>query len=1540
MKHSIKKQTNRLMSFFLAVVMIFTSLTITPIVANAEEGTNLTNIKIHFKNDVWNWETPALHVNKEDLVLTVSGNEAPEAQPIEGWDSNGYLLEDEGDGFYSIAIKGDFNYFQLLDLATPSNNTDNICDEEAMPQYNGETPQDLYAIPGDDNKIHWFLDKEGKTALTPPESSVTSTDLTVHFKNEKNWDKVYGKFGSGGSWTPISGLEYCMNGYGGIIEENEKNPGWFSFRVTKQDAKTVNGNFNCGEWDAGKQTDDYEIPITAETMEVWITYEDAASNDKIQVSSEAPSGWVSGATVSAPINPADFSDIKSPVINDDGSVTFNYEISAEKLDGQKLCLMGELTDWDDGMEMTDDDGDGVYSITIPNVKPGKYQYKFKYGSNWVIDPLNKQFAGDNSLLVVEGFLINCENPAGTGEFEVTGIVTDSVKEDSIEWSVKNEEGKDNVTGITIEKDDDDPTKATITTTKDAKTGYFTVVADYEDDNKGEKQAELELYYTEKAFLYEYEYKTDSENTGKSDIYTWYNSKAGNVGAKFRLVNKKYTAYITLDDSTKSFGYIVRLFGEWGADESTDREFKDRSLAPYEADRYTKVKGGEGIEVPYLLPSAKTAYKNGILFAWRDDDKFYNNTMDELEDTPVKVVITSPSGTVSENSMTYDAQDELFTYHYTNIPEDGIYQFYFEVDGEKVDDQYWDGEIEYKKPELEIKATVTPEEVNYNQNPVVSFDIKDKDTGDDMEVSSIEADLTELGYEDQKVFFQPASKEGVLYVDSSVEAGTYQVPFTITDLWGNETKLDVEVKVVNRTDSDAAWDESRIYFLLTDRFVNGDTSNDYDCAKDKIEAYHGGDFKGLTSKLGYLQELGINTIWITPIVDNIDDVTNEELHQQGYHGYWAKDFTAVDEHLGNTADLDNLIDEAAKRGIKIMVDIVVNHAGYGTEETFKGLVRTKEEEVEGDVILGSLDNLPDFKTEDAQVRAKLIEWQTAWANHTTANGNRIAYFRVDTVKHVDHETWQDLKTSLAKVNPAFKMIGEYFGAGVSNTGDYLGNGQMDALLDFDFKSTARDFVYGKIDSVEANLENRNSRLSNSQTFGQFLSSHDEDGFLYNLNNDTAKMKVAAALQMTAKGTPIVYYGEEINLTGPNAFGDQKNNRYDMQFDNLTDEQQEMLNHYKKLLAARAMYSNVFARGTRTKLAGSDVDGYLVFKRSAGSENVYVGLNTTGTAKTVTFNVAENEGVVDVYSGEELTVSGNSVTVTIPANQDGGTVIVAKGKTLTDVIFQGPNKTAYKVGEELNLDGLTVTGVYGTVKVPISAYTVDASAYNKDKEGTYTIKVTYGTYSQSYQVTVSKTEGEKPITPDPGQTTPTPTPQPEKPADVKVSKISISGISKKIAAGKKIQLTAKVTPANATNKAVTWKTSNKKYATVNSKGKVTLKKAGIGKTVTITATAKDGSNKKATYKIKIMKHAVKSVKIKAPAKTVKAGKTLKLKATVTTTGKSVNKTLKWTSSNTKYATVSSKGVVKTKKAGKGKSVTITVTSTDGTNKKAKVKIKIQK
>ena len=187
-------------------------------------------------------------------------------------------------------------------------------------------------------------------------------------------------------------------------------------------------------------------------------------------------------------------------------------------------------------------------------------------------------------------------------------------------------------------------------------------------------------------------------------------------------------------------------------------------------------------------------------------------------------------------------------------------------------------------------------------------------------------------------------------------------------------------------------------------------------------------------------------------------------------------------------------------------------------------------------------------------------------------------------------------------------------------------------------------------------------------------------------------------------------------------------------------------------------------------------------------------------------------------------------------------------------------------------------------------------------------------------------------------PAPDPKPDpKPTPVKVSRISISSATKIVAYGKSAQLKAIVTPAKAANKAVTWKSSNTKYATVSSTGKVTTKKAGRGKTVTLTATAKDGSKVSGKYTIKIAKGIVTKIK-KTGASSVKNGKTVALKAKITATA-GAYKTLTWTSSNTKYATVSSAGKVTAKKAGKGKKVKITAKAKDGSGKYGIITIKIK-
>lgn len=789
---------------------------------------------------------------------------------------------------------------------------------------------------------------------------------------------------------------------------------------------------------------------------------------------------------------------------------------------------------------------------------------------------------------------------------------------------------------------------------------------------------------------------DYENPGLKEkgitpqFYTW-SSGYASVLTDFTYVGgDKWTVTIPAKPSCTKVDFCIAL------DSTGDPWIKDGGdhSVTFPSDQkviYASMKAGSEPEIamPYNVGYEVDAEKQQVSYYYRDDTAFVDGTLKNM------TVAVDVNGT--EYPMTYNDATKRFEYVKSGLT-DGKTHYRYKANGTYVVDAFNSNSEEYKKADYsyfeyyKLNATVTAavmnKSFNYNENDVVKFkveqDSSDKKT---LEVASASIDVSSLGGSNAMPI-EPELQAVTISATTDTALGVKTLPITVTDQYGNKFSTTVDVEITDRVkknENDFDWDEAVVYFMMTDRFFDGNESNNTASGADTYGKnnpglYHGGDFAGVTAKLDYLQDLGVNTIWLTPIVENVkgvavtDEGKEDVPYNAAYHGYWASDFTKLNPTLGTTEEFETMISEAHKRGMRIMVDIVVNHAGYGSESTFADMLRDKSIS-EGD-IKSWQDGLPDFATENADVRAKLVEWQTSWMKDYG-----VDYFRVDTVKHVDSTTWAALKNSTTEVNPSFKMIGEYYGAGYASNGSTLGTGQMDADLDFDFNDQATSFVSGNISSVESFLSSRNTALNNAYMTGQFLSSHDENGFKASLMNGkqytedkaTAAALVAATLQLTAKGIPVIYYGEEVGLSGLNNYP-YNTNRYDMDFSKATKDN-VTYQHYKNLLSIRNAYTDVFARGSRKVVASSDEEGYDVVSRSYGGTTLYVGMNIKDTAKEVKVPVSLAAGteVKDLYSGATYTVgSDKTVAVTIPAAKDGGTVILTEVKKTVDPTPADPGK----------------------------------------------------------------------------------------------------------------------------------------------------------------------------------------------------------------------------------------------------------------------------
>lgn len=1031
-----------------------------------------------------------------------------------------------------------------------------------------------------------------------------------------------------------------------------------------------------------------------------------------------------------------------------------------------------------------------------------------------------------------------------------------------------------------------------------------------------------------------EYENDTLTT-TPEFYSWTTGFAAEL-KKFESAGAgKWKIKVPVKSSCTKVDFVVVLDPS-GSDWIKDGG--DHSIAfPQEQNVVcASMKKGEEpvLSAPYNKGYEVLPKENKIAFYYRDDNALID---DKLADMKVSVDING-----TEYEMTYNAGNKRFEYNYNKL-ESGCTYYRYKVGDEYILDKYNDKQeqkagndysyIEYYKLNATIQAEVMNASFNYNENNVVKFTVnQDKNDTKKMEVASASIDVSSLGGS-STLAIVPDLQAVTISATTDTSLGKKTLPIVVTDQYGNEYSTSVQVEVTARTRKNAKdfdWDESVIYFMVTDRFFDGNESNNTASGaktygKDNAGLYHGGDFAGITQKLDYLEDLGINTIWITPIVENIPGVTVTDTGKEdvpynaAYHGYWASDFTKLNPTLGTEEEFQTLIDQAHNRGIRIMVDIVVNHAGYDTD--FGDMIRSGDDIVSGSDQKDSLSNLPDFRTEDPAVSAQLVKWQTQWVKDFG-----IDYFRVDTVKHVENDTWAELKNALTEVDSDFKMIGEYAGGGYASNGNTLGTGEMDSDLDFDFNDQATNFVKGNISSVESFLTSRNSGLNNTYMTGQFLGSHDEDGFKKKLLDGgmaedaaTAASMVAASLQITAKGQPVIYYGEEIGQTGLNNYPYQTN-RYDFDW-SIVSNDNKTYQHYKKMLSIRNAYTDVFARGDRKTIVASDEKGYDIVSRSYQGTKLYVGLNIKGAAQTVEVPVSESNGTIlkDLYSGTSYTVNNGKVEVTIPAAADGGTVVLKKNSSGGSSSSSGSTTTETKPSEDIKKD-TTMEITVPSEKLP--AGTKATVTVTKSGDGKVTAEAAVEAAGKTTKTGVKATVN----------------------ADV------IKAVTE--AAGTKdVIITQEVKKADGT----TAYTLQVNAADVKAGAKLAVMKKDekTGELVLVNRkaykVAKDGSvsltfKGEGTYVVKTQ--AEVKAQAKQIAKTVKPAKTTVNVATKKTTVFKWNKKLNmenvekitYKSSKKSVVSVNKNGKITGKKKGTGK-VTAEVTLKDGTKKTVKMKVKVK-
>lgn len=449
--------------------------------------------------------------------------------------------------------------------------------------------------------------------------------------------------------------------------------------------------------------------------------------------------------------------------------------------------------------------------------------------------------------------------------------------------------------------------------------------------------------------------------------------------------------------------------------------------------------------------------------------------------------------------------------------------------------------------------------------------------------------------------------------------------------------------------DRNWQDETIYSMVVDRFNNGDSSNDVDVNANDPLAYNGGDFQGIIDKLDYIHDMGFTAIRLTPVFDNAP---------KGYHGYWVEDFYKVDEHFGTMKKFQQLVKEAHKRDMKVLIDFVANNVAESHEwvkdpSKQDWFHKKSQQELEN----AWVDGLPDLNQDNPEVREYLIDAAKWWINKTDIDG-----YSLPQVNYVPVSFWQEFSAEVKKEKADFFLVGvpaenqaieaeQYKSAGIDSLFDYAHNENLRKV----FANTSRSF-----ESLKTNQENGQS----TTTFfdNEFTSRFTKD-IVDERQFPGSRWKTALTYLYTTPGVPVVYYGTEIALNG----GETPDNRSLMSF----RAEKELMDFITKLGELRNKLPSL-TRGTMEMLY--DKEGIAVYKRIYQGETSIIAINNTRESQKVTLTSEQLE------DGKELR-----------GLLDGD--VVRPYKDQYNIIIDRDNSEIYVLAEKtgLNLPLISAVGV---------------------------------------------------------------------------------------------------------------------------------------------------------------------------------------------------------------------------------------------------------